>query len=254
VALINILHNIKQFLVIALLGLIRKMLIVVAIVIPTAGQAQLTSCAVPSVLPSAKAETPNVGERRQMPVTDYTLALSWSPQFCRTHEGEARHALQCGGPEPYAFIVHGLWPEGAGRDYPAWCRAADPLPRSLVRQNFCMMPSVNLQQHEWAKHGVCATRDAARYFGAAAKIFAGLRFPDMNALSRQPQNAGSLVNAIATLNPGLTGDMIKVQTSREGWLEEVRLCLNRDLKFFNCPKDAKGTEAGNRVKIWRTRK
>ena len=43
----------------------------------------------------------------------YVLSLSWSPSFCATaaERGSGREAnAQC-GVRPYAFVVHGLWPQ-----------------------------------------------------------------------------------------------------------------------------------------------
>jgi ribonuclease T2 len=39
----------------------------------------------------------------------YVLSLSWSPSFCETATGNARHQ-QCGA-RPFSFVVHGLWPQ-----------------------------------------------------------------------------------------------------------------------------------------------
>src|SRR3546814_7442293 len=44
-------------------------------------------------------ETPRQGDQSRIiaPVTGYLLALSWSPEFCRTRTESKRHRLQCSG-------------------------------------------------------------------------------------------------------------------------------------------------------------
>ena len=51
----------------------------------------------------------------------YVLALSWSPSFCEK-QSPARRARnpQCNG-RPFAFVVHGLWPEYE-QGFPSYCR------------------------------------------------------------------------------------------------------------------------------------
>ena len=44
----------------------------------------------------------------------YVLSLSWSPSFCEAAQERGNSSrnqqIQCGG-RPYAFVVHGLWPQ-----------------------------------------------------------------------------------------------------------------------------------------------
>jgi ribonuclease T2 len=196
-------------------------------------------------------------EIRRTPVAGYTLALSWSREYCRSHQRDPAAAYQCDGKiGEFGFIVHGLWPEGRGPDYPRWCQKADVLSPKLIAQNICMTPSPQLQQHAWAKHGTCMARKPETYFGAARLLFGALQFPDMDRLSRQdkettPLNIGVLTKALAQINPGLPENAIRVQTNRKGWLEEVRLCLDEKFRPISCPVHAKGARGNARLKIWR---
>ena len=59
----------------------------------------------------------------------YVLSLSWSPSFCdavteRSADSAARQP-ECGD-KPFAFIVHGLWPQYE-RGFPEFCQ--NPAPR-----------------------------------------------------------------------------------------------------------------------------
>lgn len=120
--------------------------LLLALLNPAAAGAQAISCQIPDRLPAAR---PDSGERDVMPIAGYTLALTWSPEYCRTRKRSAEDHLQCGGPrERFGFVLHGLWPDGRGGRWPQYCRAADIVPEAVTRETLCAMPSVQLQQHE----------------------------------------------------------------------------------------------------------
>ena len=56
----------------------------------------------------------------------YVLALSWSPTFCQESAERGREQReQCGSGRPYAFVVHGLWPQYE-RGFPRACQVPAP--------------------------------------------------------------------------------------------------------------------------------
>jgi len=125
-------------------------------VVPAAAGAQAISCRVPDRLP---ASPPPGGQARLLPIGGYTLALSWSPEYCRFRQQSSEDRFQCGDPTSrFGFVLHGLWPDGRGDLWPQYCRKGGAVPEPVLRETLCVMPSVELQQHEWAKHGVCAFR------------------------------------------------------------------------------------------------
>jgi ribonuclease T2 len=213
--------------------------------------AQALSCAVPAQIerPRADPSDTRVG-RRVLPTASYTLALSWSPQYCR-ERGPA--SFQCGPGSRCGFILHGLWPDGAGRDWPQYCRPVELLSEATIRANLCATPSAQLQQHEWAKHGSCMSGTADDYFRRSTGLFGRLRFPDMDALSRRGGlTAGALAAAIAGANPGLNAGAVRVVTTRGGWLDEVWLCLDTAFRYRNCtPNQSRSARTSARVRIWR---
>lgn len=127
------------------------------------------------------------------------------------------------------------------------------LSRKLVADNICLTPSVQLLQHEWAKHGTCMARKPETYFGAAKLLFGAIEFPDMDRLSRKPLNAGGLVQVFAENNVGLPANAIRIKTNDRGWLQEVRICLGKDMKPRRCPAFVQGASDKAEVKIWRGR-
>ncbi len=221
--------------------------------LPVTAQAQSYQCRAPTVLtPAPAAKNPASEPRRVKPVTGYTLALSWSPEFCRTRKTNPRDKTQCSGDDgSFAFILHGLWPETRGPDYPQWCASTRPLPPAELKRNFCMMPSTRLMAHEWAKHGTCMTRRPETYFRVARIMFDAVRFPDMDRLSRKPLTAGQFRNAFAAANDGVQPEMLRLKVNQRGWLQEVKLCLAQNFRPRRCPVHMQAVKDDLPVKIWR---
>ena len=201
------------------------------------------SCQLPALIEDARVQPPPPGAVRQAKTIGYSLALSWSPQYCR----RGSDPIQCSG--DFGFILHGLWPEGAGRDDPAWCRVVAPLPAALLRRHLCMTPSVRLLQHEWARHGSCMSATPERYFNAAAILWRAYRPPDMARFGRRPTRVALLQQAFARQTPGLRPEAVAIITSGD-WLSEVRICLDRALKPARCAPDQRGAAPDRVLRIW----
>jgi ribonuclease T2 len=218
---------------------------------PAMGQAY--RCSLPETLPRPRADGPSVREpRRDLPTASYTLALTWNPAYCRTGGGRADARFQCGGGNRFGFTLHGLWPDGAGRQWPQYCRPAPLISEPVIRRNLCATPSVQLLQHEYAKHGTCMGISPAAYFNRASGLYARVRYPDMNALAaRRGLTTGEFARAFARANPGLTPAMFRVTADREGWLEEVWLCLDTRFRYRQCPTHQRGRAASAGLRIRR---
>ena len=214
--------------------------------------AQAKQCAIPQNLPDAKIEyPPNDKARRSTPVTNYLLSLSWSPEYCKS-KGKSSETQCSGEAGRFGFVLHGLWPETDGSDYPQWCAPAKPLSRAVVRDNFCMTPSVDLLQHEWAKHGTCMTSDPERYFKPARIMYNVMRYPDMARMSRDRNlTVGTFRLNFARSNPGIRPEMIRVLKSKDNWLKEVHVCLNKDFRPQRCPSHVYMPSDRSKIKIWR---
>lgn len=214
--------------------------------------AQAYQCRLPDRVVASAAPKPD-GPVIRAAIARYTLALSWSPEFCRTRARDPGNALQCGGAQGrFGFIVHGLWPEAQSGRPPQWCALSPrPAPASL-RANLCMTPSAQLLEHEWAKHGSCMARRPDGYFGVTKILWDALRFPDMDWLSRQDGlTARDLRQAFVALNPGWRSDALAVDTGRSGWLRELRLCYDLQFMPATCPRGQGGAGDGVKLKIWR---
>ncbi|APG63494.1 hypothetical protein LPB140_02375 [Sphingorhabdus lutea] len=217
-------------------------------------QAQAWQCTAPNILPRPRAEYAKPADIRRTPISGYILALSWSPEYCRTRKNDSKSALQCSGSMgDFGFVLHGLWPEASGPNYPQWCKKAPVISRETVRKNICMTPDVQLLQHEWAKHGTCMTQKADSYFDAARTLYGAINFPDMARLSHDKNlNALKIADAFEMENDDLPANAVKVQTNRKSWVEEVRICMDTKFMPTKCPNFVRGAAPNERVKIWRT--
>ena len=218
---------------------------------PAHGWAQAYQCRIPADLPAASPITPDAPPQRT-PITGYSLALSWSPEFCRGKQRDPAQRLQCSGDAGrFGFIVHGLWPEGAGRA-PQWCRAVPPPAPATVRAQLCRSPSTYLIAHEWAKHGSCMARDASGYFRVSNILADAMRYPEMDLLSRdRALTAGAFRKALAEVNPGRPPASFGLSLGRSGWLREVRVCLDRRFRATRCNAQQAGPRDTAVLKIWR---
>jgi len=224
---------------------------VLLLLFPGIASAQAYQCRMPQSVsvPQVRADGPT----RQVPVTGYTLALSWSPEFCKNREMDARQRLQCSGRNGrFGLIVHGLWPHGRST-WPEWCQTARTVSPAEVRRNLCMTPSVRLMAHQWAKHGSCMAARPESYFKAARILWNSLRIPDYDRLSRQDGlSAGDIRRAFSDANGRhWEPDMIGLKLNARGWLEELRLCYGRDFMPKRCDRTQLGMKDNAPAKIWR---
>ncbi|HSM53234.1 MAG TPA: ribonuclease T [Erythrobacter sp.] len=203
------------------------------------------SVSVPQVAPEAP--------ERRLPVTGYTLALRWSPEFCKAREMDARQRLQCSGRNGrFGLVVHGLWPEGHGT-WPQWCRTALPVSPAEARRNLCMMPSPALMARQWAKHGSCMAARPEPYFRITRVLWESLRLPDYDRLSRQDGlTAGDIRRAFSDANGRhWQPEMVGVKLNARGWLEELRLCYGKDFMPAECDRARHSSKDSTPAKIWR---
>ncbi len=167
----------------------------------------------------------------------YLLTLSWSPTYCLTHPQDSN---QCSG-KGYGFVLHGLWPQFDGGNWPEFC-SSERLSPAAEQLGMRLFPSPRLMEHEWQRHGTCSGLDAVSYFKTADRALAAVRVPaDFEAPARSLTVTGEqIAAAFRKANPAIAADGLTVACSR-GELSEVHVCLTRELAPRSCGKGVHST-------------
>jgi len=167
----------------------------------------------------------------------YVLALSWTPSWCE-EAGDARAAVQCESDAGYGFAVHGLWPQyEAG--WPSFCRTGmrDPS-RGQTAAMADIMGSGGSAWYQWKKHGRCTGLAATAYFATVRRAYETVMRPAV--FRRLPTGVKLPANVVEAAfleaNPRFTADGVTV-TCKQGRIQEVRICLGKDLSPRVCGGD-----------------
>ncbi|PTU32082.1 ribonuclease T2 family protein [Stenotrophobium rhamnosiphilum] len=179
----------------------------------------------------AQPASPAAQAAAALPFDYWLLSLSWSPQYCRDHVGDP----QC--LRPYAFVVHGLWPQNEV-GYPKDCGRSDLVSQKWLKRMLPIMPSAKLIQHEWRKHGVCSTMSMDEYFMTVERSYRNIAIPLIYQEPKEYINttAEEIQRNFLAVNPGLTADRIALQCSGR-FLKEVRVCYDKNFQFRSCGSD-----------------
>ena len=167
----------------------------------------------------------------------YVMALSWSPSWCAI-EGDARQSPQCDEAEDFGWILHGLWPQYES-GWPANCRTSFRNPsRRQTSEMADIMGTSGLAWHQWNKHGVCSGLSSENYYALSRLAYERItRPPVFRRLDRAVTLPASVIeDAFVQANPDLGRDQITV-TCKQGYIQEARICLTRDLEFRDCGRD-----------------
>lgn len=172
----------------------------------------------------------------------YVLSLSWSPTFCLSDQG-ARSDQQCQSRRPQRFVVHGLWPQ-SDTGYPEFCDSREPdrVPRALGEAMFDIMPSMGLIGHQWRKHGTCSGLTQEQYLDLTRDAFERVTVPPRLAQADRPLTLSTdeIEGLFTAANPGMDRRAITASCD-DRRLEEIRICLTKDLEFRDCGAlDARG--------------
>ena len=77
------------------------------------------------------------------------------------------------------------------------------------------------------------------------------RYPDMDALARGTPTVGDFKRAFAAANRTIPAEAIRVTANREGWLDELWLCLDTRFRYHRCEAGTGGAADDAVLKIWR---
>jgi ribonuclease T2 len=167
----------------------------------------------------------------------YVMSLGWSSNWCAL-EGDARHDPQCDAGRKLTWTLHGLWPQYE-RGFPAYCRstAQDPS-RAATTAMADIMGGSGLAFYEWKKHGRCSALSVQDYYATMRKAYASVTIPPIfTKINKDLKVPASVIEgAFLERNPQLSRDQITV-TCKSGMIQEVRICLTKDLEPRLCGAD-----------------
>ena len=171
----------------------------------------------------------------------YVMALSWSPSYCA---GNTRGGYdpQCNGSRPFAFVLHGVWPQFE-KGWPQNCASADNgfVPRPVANRMLDIMPSDKLVFHEYRTHGTCSGLGVDGYFDMARQLYNKVKIPARYANVTDPRTFLSTPEVLADFvaaNPGMKSDGIAVACDGPGpRLKEVRICFDKGGNFRSCGRN-----------------
>ncbi|MGP9789180.1 ribonuclease T2 family protein [Roseinatronobacter sp. NSM] len=164
----------------------------------------------------------------------YILALSWTPSWC-AHEGDDRKDDRCARGTGAGWLVHGLWPQNRDGTWPEFCDTPHPpASRAQTARMVDIMGSAGLAWHQWRKHGTCSGLRPEAYFDATRRAFRALDLPPAPHMQQNRQvTPAALIAAVQQANPSVQDDMA-FMTCHSGNVQELRLCLDRDLRPGQC--------------------
>lgn len=157
----------------------------------------------------------------------YLLNLSWSPEFCATHEASS----ECG--HGLGLVVHGLWPQDLSGDYPEDCSDA---PGPANPQTYTdLLPTASLVEHEWQTHGTCSGLAADAYFAEIRKAFSAVKVPaDLGAgADADGVSPDQILNRFSRANPAFPPASFALSCGNNR-LTAIEICLTKDLQPEAC--------------------
>jgi ribonuclease T2 len=101
-----------------------------------------------------------------------------------------------------------------------------------------LMPAPGLIYNEWDKHGTCSGLGTRAYFETIRKARAAVKIPEELLRLSKPKmiSPEELEAEFIKVNPGLSASSISV-TCDSRRLNEVRICMSKDLQFRPCDEN-----------------
>jgi len=156
----------------------------------------------------------------------YLLNLSWSPEFCATH-----NSPECG--RGLGFVVHGLWPQNDDGTYPENCSNA-PGP-SNPQQYTDLIPTTSLIAHEWQTHGTCSGLAAEAYFATIRKADQEVHIPSGigSGSDASGVSPSQFIARFASAYPSFPAGSILLSCGNNR-LTAIEICMTKDLQPEAC--------------------
>jgi ribonuclease T2 len=178
--------------------------------------------------PSATSNQPaDTTATSQQPFDYYLLNLSWSPEFCHSHQS----APECA--QHLTFVLHGLWPQNNTGPYVENCSNA-PGPQD-PSQYSDIYPDAGLLRHEWQTHGTCSGLAPDAFFHLARQALHSVTIPtELTSLDHQiSMPPADILNLFAKSNPSIPPDSLALSCGNN-YLTAIEVCLSKTLQPTSC--------------------
>ena len=167
----------------------------------------------------------------------YVLALSWSPTWCAL-VGDDRNSPQCDDDRNLGWVLHGLWPQYE-RGWPAYCNTVERDPsRRQTEEMADIMGTSGSAWHQWKKHGRCSGLSSEDFYALSREAYDRVTRPEVfRKLTKDVKVPASVIEeAFLKDNESLDANEVTV-TCKDYRIQEVRICLTRDLEPRKCGSD-----------------
>lgn len=146
----------------------------------------------------------------------------------------------------WRFFFTGLWPELRNGNYPCDCTSEgfNANEVSSIRSELnTYWPSLNgpnptFWSHEWSKHGTCATQYSSQLDYFSGTLALRDKYDAVSALAKvgiYPSNTkGFTLQALKTAMSNAYGVKALVTCDKQGRIQEVWLCIGKDLQPTPC--------------------
>lgn len=171
----------------------------------------------------------------------YVLALSWSPTQCAIRPDDE----ECGSGR--RFVLHGLWPNFE-EFFVNDCDTDHPNPSGGLLREFAYLTGGPRQlARQWRRHGTCTGFSPRAYFETSRDAYRAVVIPP--ALSDpdadQRYSAREIEAMFIDANPSLTPQAVVIRCDRDDRLQDVRICLDQNLRPRACgrgvPRDCRAS-------------
>lgn len=169
----------------------------------------------------------------------YVMSLSWSPNWC-DRTGYDRKSEQCEEDRDLGWILHGLWPQYE-EGWPAYCETEFDEPYySELEAVEDLFGTASLARHQWEKHGSCSGLDVQDYLSESVSAYFSVKRPGIFRTWTETRYvpAKAVEKAFLIANPDLEERGVTI-TCQSGQIQEIRVCLTKDLEPRECGYDAR---------------
>ena len=198
-----------------------------AILVLLSGCKSVPNAETPTATHSATSDRPHPRVATGSGFDYYLLNLSWSPEFCYSHQD----APECAS--HFTFVLHGLWPQNTNGSYPEKCsNAPGPSDPSAFKDIY---PDQGLLEHEWSIHGTCSGLNADDFFNNARTAYRSITIPPTLAglTSQTSMPPDEIVSLFTRANPGLASESVAISCGHN-FLTAVEVCLDKSLHPIAC--------------------